>query len=91
MNVRKRAVSSTPAMPMTRSRGNPLTTLATWAMASSGLLTTTITASGDRSATWRATEATILALVITRSSRDMPGLRATPLVMRTTSEPAVSS
>src|SRR5690242_9229801 len=31
------------------------------------------------------------ALVLSRSSRDMPGLRAMPAVMTTTSEPAVSS
>jgi len=34
--ARKRAESSTPAMPMTRCLGNPLASYATWHMASSG-------------------------------------------------------
>ena len=39
------------------------------------------------SLTWR----TMPALVASRSSRDMPGFRAMPAVMTTTSEPAVSA
>ena len=38
--VRKRAESSTPAMPITRSRGSLASANATWHMASSGLVTT---------------------------------------------------
>ena len=37
------------------------------------------------------TDLTMPALVLSRSSRDMPGLRAMPAVMMTISEPAVSS
>ena len=37
MNVLKRAVSRIPAMPRTRSRGQPETFFATWHIASSGL------------------------------------------------------
>src|SRR5215471_4940374 len=40
MKARKRAESSTPAMPITRSRGKPLILYAACAMASSGLETT---------------------------------------------------
>ena len=40
MKLRKRALSSTPAMPMTRSGGKPLASSATWHMASRGFVTT---------------------------------------------------
>ena len=46
MNVRKRAESSTPAMPSTRSRGKPEACIATWHIASSGFVTTIRTAFG---------------------------------------------
>ena len=91
MKVRKRAESSTPAMPITRSRGNPAASKATWHIASSGLETTTTIASGDPATTCWVTERTMPMLVRSRSSRLMPGLRAMPEVMTTTSEPAVSS
>ena len=39
MKVRMRAESSTPAMPMTRSRGNLLNRYTAWDIASSGLAT----------------------------------------------------
>ncbi len=47
MNVRKRAESSTPAMPITRSRGKPEALSATWHIASSGLVTMIRIASGE--------------------------------------------
>ena len=50
-----------------------------------------MTASGERGATSDTTDPTIFMLVKSRSSRLMPGLRAMPAVMTTTSEPAVSS
>ena len=50
MKVRKRAESSTPAMPMTRSRGKPLAFMATWHIASSGLVTMIRMASGETAA-----------------------------------------
>ena len=90
MKVRKRAVSSTPAMPSTRFRGKPLMASASCAMASTGLLTTMRMQSGDCATAARTTAATILALDITRSSRDMPGLRGRPLVTTTMFDPAVS-
>ena len=46
MNVEKRAVSRMPAIPNTRSRGQPETFLATWHIASSGFETTIRIASG---------------------------------------------
>ena len=50
MNVRKRAESSTPAMPITRFFGNFETMYATCAMASSGLVTTMMMAFGENAA-----------------------------------------
>ncbi len=90
-NVRKRAVSSTPACPNTRCGGKPVTCQARCTMASSGLLTTMTTASGLVVRTSVATAVTILALVFKRSSRLMPGLRGMPAVITTTSLPAVSA
>jgi len=53
----KRAVSSMPACPITRDRGNPETFAASAVISSRGLDTTTSTASGDVlamfSVTWR--------------------------------------
>ena len=91
MNVAKRDASRIPAMPITRSRGQPETRLATSHIASSGFETTISTASGDAAATFAVTSATILSLVATRSSRLMPGPRGTPAVTTTTLEPADSS
>ena len=84
-------VSSTPAIPTTRSRGNSETAFATWHIASSGLETITRTAFFDRFATSRVTSATIASFVFTRSSRLMPGLRGRPAVITITSEPAVAA
>ena len=76
---------------MTRDRGNRDTAIESWVMPSTGLATTIRMQSGDCSITWRTTPDTIFALVITRSSRDIPGLRGMPLVMTTIFEPVVSS
>jgi hypothetical protein len=91
MNVEKRAVSRIPAIPNTRSFGQPLTFFATWHIASSGFETTIRIASGDCATACSVTEPTIFSFVVTRSSRLIPGDRGRPAVMTTTSEPAVSS
>ena len=91
MNARNRAASRTPAIPMTRSRGKPAASNATWHIASSGLETTMMTAFGDPLTTCSVTDCTIPMLVFSRSSRLIPGLRAMPEVITTTSDPAVSS
>jgi hypothetical protein len=60
-------------------------------MVSSGLLTTIRKVFGERFTTSPTTPSTMALLVASRSSRLMPGFRATPAVMTTTSESAVSS
>ena len=55
-------------------------------MASSGLLTTITIAFGDALTACAVTSATIAMLVASRSSRLMPGRRAMPDVITTTSE-----
>ena len=55
MNVRNRAVSSTPAMPMTRCLGNFDTWCAVQHMASRGLVTNTRIAFGECRATFSVT------------------------------------
>ena len=47
--------------------------------------------SGECASACSVTEPTIFSFVVTRSSRLIPGLRGTPAVTTTTSEPAVSS
>jgi hypothetical protein len=91
MKVRKRAESSTPAMPTTRSLGKPDRFQASCTMASSGLVTRIRMAFRERATTWSTTPPTISAFLKSRSSRVMPGLRARPAVITTTSESAVSS
>ena len=91
MNVRKRAESSTPAIPTTRLDGKPDFFHASCTMASSGLVTSTRMAFFERALTSSTTEPTISAFLNRRSSRVMPGLRASPAVITTTSESAVSS
>ncbi len=78
-------------MPITRERGKPETALESWVIPSTGLATTMRMHSGECVTTSRTTPDTIFALVITRSSRDIPGLRGTPLVMTTICDPAVSA
>ncbi len=87
----KRAVSSMPAWPMTRFRGKPRTFAASAVISSSGLETTTTTASGEDFAMFSDTCRTIFALTSIRSIRLMPGLRGRPAVMTTTSDPSVSA
>ena len=60
-------------------------------MASMGLAKMTKTASGECATALFTTLRTMPALVPSRSSRVMPGLRGTPEVTTTTSEPAVSA
>ena len=78
-------------MPITRCFGKPEAFSATWHIASSGLVTTTKMASGERFVDSVTTLRTMPALVFSRSSRLIPGLRAMPLVTTITSEFAVSS
>src|SRR5881227_2174829 len=59
MKVEKRAVSRIPAIPKTRSFGQPEALLATWHIASSGFETTSRTASGDSVIAAAVTEPTI--------------------------------
>src|SRR6266699_976662 len=87
-NARYRAVSSTPAIPITRSRGNPVTCFVTQHITSSGFETTRTIASGQCRLISSETCFTMSALVRTRSSRLMPGLRAMPAVTTTSSLPA---
>ena len=68
--VRKRALSSTPAEPITRSRGKPVTCLATNTIASSGFDTTTSTALGACFFTSWQMPLTMPALMLISSSRD---------------------
>src|SRR6266480_2945241 len=89
--ARNRAVSSTPAIPMTRSRGNPVTCFVTQHMTSSGFETTRTMALGQCCLTCWETCFTMSALVRTRSSRLMPGLRAIPAVTTTSSLPAAAA
>ena len=60
-------------------------------MASIGLAKTMKTAFGEAFAAAVATSRTMPALMLSSSSRVMPGLRGSPEVMTTTSEPLVSS
>ena len=76
---------------MTCLAGKPEAFHATYTIASSGLLTTIITALGECLAMFSATLRTMPVLMLMRSSRLIPGLRATPAVTITTSLPAVGS
>ena len=86
-----RAESSTPAIPITRCFGSPERFNATWHIASSGFETMIRMVFGERRTTSSTTFETMPAFVFNRSSRLMPGLRASPAVMITTSELSVSS
>ena len=86
INARMRAESSTPAIPMTRSRGNPLSFSTAWHIASSGLATGTMMQLGEYFTTCSVTAFIMLKLTFNKSSRLMPGFRGTPDVMTTTSE-----
>ena len=89
MNVLIRAESSTPAIPMTRSRGKPLSLKTAWHIASSGFATGTMMQLGEYFTTCSVTDFIMLKLTFNKSSRLMPGLRGTPDVMTTTSELAL--
>ena len=91
MKVLNRAESSTPAMPITRSRGKPDCLYAVCAIASSGLATTSRMQFGDAATALATTSLMILKLVFSRSSRLIPGLRAMPAVITTMSDPLVSA
>ncbi len=91
MNIRKRAESSTPAIPRTRSRGKADACIATWHIASSGFVTTIRIVSGECRTACSTTDRTIPAFLARRSSRLIPGCRARPDVTTTMSEPAVSA
>ena len=86
-----RAESSTPAIPITRSRGSPLRRYATCAIASRGLVTGMMMQSGECFTTCSVTLEMIAVFLASRSSRLMPGFRASPAVMTTMSDPAVSA
>ena len=91
MKSRNRVESSTPAMPTTLRRANPVSRSTTMAMTSRGLVTTITTALGARRAISRAAWRAIPTLVFSRSMRSMPGLRAMPAVITTTSLPSISA
>ena len=91
MKVRKRAESRMPAIPMTRWGGNPDFFHASCTMASRGLVTRMRMAFFERATTCSTTPPTISAFLKSRSSLVIPGFRASPAVMTTMSESAVSS
>ena len=78
-------------MPMRRFAGRPDMRYASVVMTSSGFVTQMNTAFGDASTAWSMTERMMPAFTPSRSSRVMPGLRAMPAVMTTTSESRVAS
>ena len=80
-----------PAWPSTRSFGNPLANWVSAVISSRGFETTMMTAFGACLATFSATPRTIFALVSIKSMRLMPGLRGSPAVITTTSEPEIAS
>jgi len=86
-NARNRALSRMPAMPITRSRGKPVTWPKYHAITSSGFVTTTTMAFGACFFTASAAGFTMSAFAFRRSERDMPGLRGNPAVITTTSAP----
>ena len=81
------AVSRTPAIPITRSRGKPDASMATWHMTSSGFETMTMMASGATRAISAETDRTMPAFVLRRSSRLIPGFLAMPAVTTKISDP----
>ena len=87
---RKRAESSTPAMPTTMWVGRPLACWRTQTMASSGLVMQMTKALGQCFLMPSPTACMTLVLMSSRSSRLMPGLRGTPAVTMTTSAPLIA-
>jgi hypothetical protein len=90
-NVRKRAVSNTPAMPIIRFFGRPVTFHAAQHIASSGFVTRIRIAFGEYFIAFSAAVLTISKFAISKSSRLMPGFRGKPAVITTMSDPAVGS
>ena len=88
---RKRAESSTPAMPTTFWCGRPENSRNAQTMASSGLVMQITKAFGAYLAMPSPTDFITLRLMPIRSSRLMPGLRGTPAVTMMTSAPRMSS
>ena len=78
-------------MPTTRCFGKPVRCFMRVTMASSGLVSTMTKAAGACVRMLSATVPTILALMPRRSSRLIPGLRATPAVTMQTSAPRMSA
>ena len=87
----KRAESSTPAMPTTLLCGRPENSRSAHTIASSGLVMQMTNASGALFLMPSPTAFITLRLMPSRSSRLMPGLRATPAVTMITSAPAMSA
>ena len=87
----KRALSSTPAMPTTLWCGRPENSRSAQTIASSGLVMQMTNASGALALMPSPTAFITLRLMPSRSSRLMPGLRATPAVTMITSAPAMSA
>ena len=84
-----RAESRTPAMPMTRSRGNPTSGDTPLAHGIERLDTGTMMPLGECFTASAVTAFMMPKLTLRRSSRLMPGLRGRPAVITTTSEFAV--
>ena len=78
-------------MPTTFLGGRPEVFCSAHTMASSGLVMQITKASGACALMPAPTDSITLRLMPSRSSRLMPGLRGTPAVTITTSEPAMSS
>ena len=89
--VRKRPVSSTPAMPITLFFGSPQAFCSAHTMASSGLVMTMTKALGAYFLMPAPACSITLRLIESRSSRLMPGFRGTPAVMMMTSAPSMSA
>ena len=78
-------------MPMTRALVNPEFFQNSWVITSSGLVTTITVAFGACFFTASAAGRTMSALALSRSLRDMPGLRGNPAVMITRSAPLTAA
>ena len=86
-----RALSSTPAMPTTLCVGRPENSRSAQTIASSGLVMQMTKASGALSRMPSPTAFITFRLMLSRSSRLIPGLRATPAVTTITSAPRMSA
>ena len=88
---RKRAESSTPAMPTTMWCGRPENSRSAQTIASSGFVMQMTKAFGACVLMPSPTDFMTLRLMPMRSSRLMPGFRGTPAVTMQTSAPAMSA